>query len=100
MTLEEIKAIGFKGLKLEHMISFIEENFKNDAEGLAKAKKDFKENALLTYKKTKKGKETGEEGTKYSHLEAVRYFCGTYAKDMLPERKEPKVPVALNLKDW
>ena len=82
---EKFKATSFKEIKLEDMVNYILENHPED-------KAWFKEVAY----QDKNGKDLG----KYNHLNAVRQFCGKYAKDLIPVAKEKGATPTDLLKDW
>lgn len=71
---------NFKTITLDDMIEYIEANGNNTD------KAEFKANAFVN--------------GKYSHLVAVRYFCGKYFPDLLPVAKPKKAPVSDKLKNW
>lgn len=83
------KVITYKGINLEQMILYIEQNFSGDE--LAKIKEEFKAQAID--KKTVKGKEKEV----YNHFNARKYFCEKVCPALKPIKEASKATL---LKNW
>lgn len=82
---KKFEAESFKKITLDMMVDFIEANYPED-------KKWFKKVAYQ--------KKDGTATQKYNHLNAVREFCGKYARELMPTAKEKKEPASKRLENW
>lgn len=88
----------YKKLTFEELFNYLNEY------GTEEEKKEFK-TALFTDKNGKptvRIKKDGTEEAKENFLNAKKWFCGKFAPELLPVKKEekPKVDMKKKLADW
>lgn len=86
------EVITYKGITLEQMKLYIEQNFSGDE--LAKIKEEFKAQAIE--EKAVEGKVTKA----YNHFNARKYFCEKVCPALKPIAKVKEAPKSTLLENW